>query len=259
MRVDSCPANRTATSRSPPFRRYAVIPVPRKLCARLRGQSGLARPALDHPERRGTRHPLVLQLVLPTDHATPEPRPLSILDQLRRLEICVCATIGHPDRIECPPIDRIGTRLTPCTEAPCAFSDRKTQWLQAVLAHEGAGMNGILHRHSRYAQCSSRSSTFAVCPTTDQTVTRRLPDSDTAYRLGTRPLRARRQSTETFLTGAGLRAPTWAQESTIADLACRRRTSTPFGLLGHRFCAHCPTDTSAPTNSEPTSGFRFHC
>ena len=51
------PAIRAASSRSPPFRRYSVMPVPTEAVrADLRGQSRLPRPALDHPERRGPRH-----------------------------------------------------------------------------------------------------------------------------------------------------------------------------------------------------------
>ena len=37
VRVDSCPAMRVATSRSPPFRSYSVISVPRNLCTQISG------------------------------------------------------------------------------------------------------------------------------------------------------------------------------------------------------------------------------
>ena len=76
MRVDSCPAIRAATSRSPPFRRYSVIPVPRKLWAQISaGSPGLSGAALDHLERTEPRHGSVLERIAPPGRAAPEEGP----------------------------------------------------------------------------------------------------------------------------------------------------------------------------------------
>ena len=96
MRVDSCPAIRAATSRSPPFRRYSVIPVPRKLWAQISaGSPGLSGAALDHLERTQARHRPVLEGIAPPGLAAPEEGPAAVFADPGGLEVGVDVFLGR--------------------------------------------------------------------------------------------------------------------------------------------------------------------
>ena len=73
MRVDSCPAIRAATSRSPPFRRYSVIPVPRKLWAQISvGSPAVRARRLIIFSALKPRHRPILERIAPPGLAAPE-------------------------------------------------------------------------------------------------------------------------------------------------------------------------------------------
>ena len=90
MRVDSCPAIRAATSRSPPFRRYSGDPGPGEAVrADLGRQPRLSGAALDHLERVHTRHGLVLEHIAAPGLAAPEEWAAAVLADSGGLEVAV--------------------------------------------------------------------------------------------------------------------------------------------------------------------------
>ncbi len=68
---------------------------------------------------------------------------------LRRRSECLRETVCHLDRDGRLLVGQLGKRLSPDAEAPGTFGDGQAERLQAVLADDGAGMDGMVHGHGR--------------------------------------------------------------------------------------------------------------